>query len=420
METIKEMKLGILLNASIDYEFLDAKSSANKEAYLKYINDFFKTEVVEDIKLGQVSSVTLSDAKLYQEDLLKQGFQTSSVNQQITALSYFYDFLIENNVTDINPFSKAQGLSNVKKYRYYKAKSRAIKFIPKEIETQNGYFSGPKQLNNYSRNIDRTSNRQCLLDYLLKLPISIWPEPSIRKIQELKELVSKEKELRIGFWNLLRYFPDWKVKSKRKFVLFLDLLDNLNIGLEPDFRFTGIIPKINTDIILFSLDSHEPTAIHSSAYALAFLNLKLGTLVSKADGIVVEEEIILLKNQIKLWPGLNNSEKKRLELCLDWLLSRPTDSRGIYKGVRSLSSDEKAMIGDWLIKVSQADGIIRPEEIKLIEKLYSTMNLDIKELHQKMNVNMVKPMTKKSSINSEKDNPTAAELLDFLLDYIDL
>ncbi len=369
MENNKDIKLKILLNA-FNNEFLATRSNTTKKAYIKYINDFFQTENLEDITLSQVSSVSLSDAQIYHDNLLKKGFQEVSVNHRTIALSYFYDFLLEKNVTNMNPFSKSQVLKNY------------------------------------------------TLDSLLKLQISMWPDHSINKIQELKKLVINEEEVKIGFWSLLRYFPDWKNKSKKKYVLFLDLLDNLNIGLEPDFRFTGIIPGVSDDVILFSLDNYEEKAAYSPAYAFASLNLKLGAMVSKADGIVVEKEIILLKNQIKRWPGLNALEKKRLELYLDWILSMPMDNKSINKGVRLLNIDEKNVIADWLIKVSLADGIIRPEEIKLMEKLYSIMNLDTKELLQNIDEDNVEPITKKTNKNIEKNNPTAVELLDFLLDYI--
>ena len=268
-------------------------------------------------------------------------------------------------------------------------------------------------------NLSDLPRSKLTLDYLLKFPISEWPDYNVNRVIELKQLVSNENGLNIGFGSLLRYFPVWKNKTIKRYTSFLNALAEFRIGLVPDFRITRSIPKMNTNVILFSLEKYEKkNDVYSAAYALASFNLKLGVMVSKVDGIVVEEETALLNNQIESWPSLNSLEKKRLQLYLDWLLSNTVNNKGINSGSRSLSTYEKGIIGDWLIEVSKADGIVRPEEMYLMEKLYLKLNLNVNELHKKIGFDIYKVRNNRSHEVINKGKPTATELLDFLLDYI--
>ena len=85
--------IGNLLGWQIDNEFLKGKSDVTRKAYIKYIRDFFRVENLKDIPFDEINSVSVHDAQLYHEDLKRQGFQSGSINQQMIALSHFYDFL---------------------------------------------------------------------------------------------------------------------------------------------------------------------------------------------------------------------------------------------------------------------------------------------------------------------------------------
>lgn len=368
--------IGNLLGWQIDTRFLEGKSDLTRKAYIKYIRDFFRAEDLKDVPLDHIYSVSILDAQLYHKDLMRQGFQPGSINQQMIALSHFYDFLIDNKVINVNPFCKLNRAEFKKK------------------------------------------SRNDSLDSLLKKQISEWPDNAVKEVLKLKELIAEHQDMKIGFWKLLTYLPKWKVQSKANIIRFLDIIEDFDIGMEPDLRFTGMAPKMNSDVLMFSLAKYKNKTQLSPAFAFAILNIKIGVLVSKIDGKVVEDEIALLRNKIDVWPGLNNLQKKRCTLFLDWLLSEPIEKKGMGNVVRNLSFQQKDLVGEWLLKVSEADGIIRPEEADLMRKLYVLMNLNTEELDRKMESS--KAISKITKINKSPrtDTPTATELLNYLLDYI--
>ena len=188
--------------------------------------------------------------------------------------------------------------------------------------------------------------------------------------------------------------------------------------MEPDLRYSGMAPRIYSDVRLFSLDKYRNKTQYNPAFAFALLNVKIGVLVSKIDGKVVEDEITLLRDEIDVWPGLNNLQKKRCTLFLDWLLSEPIAKKGIGNIVRNLSYQQKKLIGEWLLQVSEADGVIRPEEANFMRRLYDMMNLNTEELERKIDGSKAVSKIIKVKRLTKTDTPTAVELLDYLLDYI--
>ncbi len=256
-----------------------------------------------------------------------------------------------------------------------------------------------EKLDSYSRYLGRNPNNKDTLDAMLELPVSVWPSNIKKYLDSLQSMLLQKNELTLTFSTLLDHFPDWQDKSKKRFSLFMDRLDSCNIGMEPDFRITGAKPEMDSSVILFPLEESSINHI-GPAYGLAALSMHLAAMVSESDGEVSQAEIEVLKDQIERSSSLNLPEKRRLKIYLQWLLSQPLSTKGMKKKIQSLGVSERELIGDMLIQVSQADGNISASEIKLMEKVFNLLEIDLNVLYSKIHSSYAEPITVKAATDT--------------------
>lgn len=177
----------------------------------------------------------------------------------------------------------------------------------------------------------------------------------------------------------------WSTKSagkmlKTEAVLLAQLLERFGAGLEPDPRFGGAVLKAGEKAALFSL----PDGIHLAAsreYSAAALLMRLAAMVSGADGEVSVEEREFLNKHLEESLRLTEGEGARLKAYLALLLADPPGVAGLKKRLARSSDDERREMGRFLVAVAGADGVIEPEEVKILDKLYRTLDLDPGEVY---------------------------------------
>lgn len=103
MEGVIGMK-STIVNAFMDYLIYERHySELTKKAYQEDITSFslFLKETGNDDLL----QVTLTDARIYLGHLTDAGYSRTSISRKISSLRAFYKFLLNNDLTEENPFS---------------------------------------------------------------------------------------------------------------------------------------------------------------------------------------------------------------------------------------------------------------------------------------------------------------------------
>lgn len=260
-----------------------------------------------------------------------------------------------------------------------------------------------ERLDSYSRYLGRNPERVGTLDALLELPSTLWPEDVEKKIRSLQELVlNSNGQTVIKYSTFLEYLPDWKDKSRKRMNLFLEALDAHKLGMEPDIRFGGTMPEQDSHIILFLLPENQNKQTLSSQYAVASLAVYLAVIVSKADGEIAKEEVTMLSNQLGRWLDLELVEKSRIKAHLRWLIMQPLTMNGIKKRVEPIPQSDREMIGDLLFQIVHADNVVDVQEIKLLERIYRVLGLDVNTFYNKLHSVNLEPVTVVASQNSEQ------------------
>lgn len=238
-------------------------------------------------------------------------------------------------------------------------------------------------LNAYSRFIGRNPELAETLDALLELPYSLWSEQQKRHLQSIKNALETTKvPVAIEFTKLKAWLPEWQTITKSRIAAFINRLAEAGLGMEPDPRFGGAVPSNDTKVVLFIDNGSLITP--TPRYATAALTLYLAVVVSLADGEVGRPERDLLIQQIEDWLHLETVEKNRLHAHLRWLLAERPDFKTIKKRVEPLPVSAREVLANFLVLVAYADNKISPNEVKVLEKVYKALNLDVQSLYGKL------------------------------------
>ncbi len=157
------------------------------------------------------------------------------------------------------------------------------------------------------------------------------------------------------------------------------LFERWGIGVEPDPRFGGSPYKAGGKAVLFKLPGNAP-AEPTPEYAAAAILMRLSVIVAAADGDVTKEEKTYITNHVASGLPLTSQEKTRLLAHLRWLFAAASGLVGVKQRLKGASEADRRDIGWFLIALAGVDGAIHPDEIKLLSKIYRTLDLDPDEL----------------------------------------
>lgn len=73
---------------------------------------------------------------------------------------------------------------------------------------------------------------------------------------------------------------------------------------------------------------------------------------------------------------LSGAEQRRLEAHLRWLVASGVKLTGLKKRLGALDAAQRTAIGEFLITVATADGVISPEEVTTLTTIYKRLGLD--------------------------------------------
>ena len=156
-----------------------------------------------------------------------------------------------------------------------------------------------------------------------------------------------------------------------------DTLARIGFGLAPDPRFALRAPKIDEPLVIFALEAPvENLEDVSAAYRLALLELALGAVVVLADGVVSEQERQALLARIARADQISEPERLQLKANMEWHLAVPPDIALLRRKLKEAGPDMQSALRAALVAAAHADGLIQPEEVVQIEKLYRALGLD--------------------------------------------
>lgn len=239
--------------------------------------------------------------------------------------------------------------------------------------------SATKELEAYSRFIGRNPDAGASLEGLLQLPAALWPDSVQTVLQGLKGRMGTGM-IAVTFQELLSTLEAQTSLTRDKVLALARALESMNIAMEPDVLGGAKTPKQDEIVVLFSIQPGETIVRNSAAYQAALLTLQLASAVAAADGDFNAQELGHLRKQIESWTHLTSSHRQRLLAHLRLLLATPVSLPALKKKLDPLELSAKEAIAAFMATVAQADGVVLPAEVKMLEKVYKALGVEPKKV----------------------------------------
>jgi uncharacterized tellurite resistance protein B-like protein len=237
-----------------------------------------------------------------------------------------------------------------------------------------------EELDAYSRYLGRKGSSNNDVAALILLPDDLINESTSPVIKKFKQWAN---QIVIEYDGLATIEQLWDhvgtplpatINKKESELLHL-LAEKAGYGIAPDVRFHHAKMQPEGNVAIFA-GGHGAYFEPSDDFYQIQMSLRLGAMVANADSNLHDAEHIVLKSLIDNNSKLSPVEKKSLHAYLTWQLNTQANMAGMKAKLDMLSSDEKDIVSRFIISVALADGKIDANEIKQIEKLYSSLGLN--------------------------------------------
>ncbi|MBS2034653.1 TerB N-terminal domain-containing protein [bacterium] len=232
-------------------------------------------------------------------------------------------------------------------------------------------------LDPYSRYLGRNPGQEGSLEALLQLPPSLWPVQARSQLETVRDSL-QDGRLSLSFAELAGKLNSAGALNKDKVMGLARALESVLVGMEPDVLGGAKVPKPEDRIVLFQSRAEDGQIRSNPSYHAAAVAIGLAYNVAMADGDFSQDEADFLAERIDQWPDLTPAQKLRLHAHLHMQKEQPISLATYKKKLEPLPQPARATIGKFLAHLAQADGVVSPSEVKLLEKLYKTLGLDPK------------------------------------------
>ena len=242
-----------------------------------------------------------------------------------------------------------------------------------------------ERLDAYSRFIGRNPEDVNGLNALLLLPKTLWPTTLVDALALLRfRSIENRGAIHMAFSDLVNMLPSGVTLNRPKFSALSRALGEFGLGIEPDPRFGGALPEVGNTIVIFSCEGLQQDQSLSTEFASASLLLHLASAVAGSDGEFAEAEESFLLNYVEHGLKVPVPEQKRLAARIRLHRAQPPGIVGLKNRVSELDRGNREAIGDFLVLVVHADGIVKPDEVRAMEKLWKFLDLDQADLYTRL------------------------------------
>ncbi|OPZ86982.1 MAG: Tellurite resistance protein TerB [bacterium ADurb.Bin429] len=152
--------------------------------------------------------------------------------------------------------------------------------------------------------------------------------------------------------------------------------EDIGFAIVPDIRNTGRPYAWSDKVFLFHPEGH-PAVRKESGYHAAACMLELGMTIAGADGKVEQDELEHIEKFLEAQFQLSPDEVRRLEAYGLLLSQSPPTVASQSKQLReALTTEQRELIGKYLVGVAAANGIIDRKEISTLKAVYKALEIE--------------------------------------------
>jgi len=169
----------------------------------------------------------------------------------------------------------------------------------------------------------------------------------------------------------------FKVPDKttlRQAALIVDACEALGYEIEPNANIDKKPYKKDTLVSIYK--SQYPEKSSSIDYQIASLFSDIGYQIALEDNELLQVEIAYIENYIKKEFNLSPSERYRLQMRGELLVHTKeiNTNETIKKLIKIIDDNGKETIAKYIISVAMADGIVKNNELKILQKIFKQLD----------------------------------------------
>ena len=250
------------------------------------------------------------------------------------------------------------------------------------------------ELDAYSRWVGRRNDRVSLAALSL-LPSEIAGDRRSEELQDFLDRVEGvlgDEESSVVAVPLLT--TAWPSKTPGKLTAneagsLAELLERHGYGIAPDIRYCDINLSRHRLTTVFRVLPGDPRP--SEEYRAATVLLHLGAAVNAADGTVTAEDERMLEGHLEQALKLPDEDRVRLRAYLKWLLAEPPKISGMKARVAALDPSRRHLLGRFALTIAASDGHVSVQEVKVLSRIYTLLELEIENLHSELHTLVSEP-----------------------------
>lgn len=230
-------------------------------------------------------------------------------------------------------------------------------------------------VDSYSRFLGRNASKAGSLEAYLTLPLVLWPEGAKQRLQEIQTTIAEQLKP-VPYKQFLQQLGcEEELSSGRSTELVKSLL-NISIGFEPDILAGAKRPRPSDTIVLFMLSTRGDGDRTTSAYKKASLTVALAASVALADGHASDLEMEAVDQMVSRWGHLHLDLRARLRAQYRFQVHQPSSLTSLKARLTGLTTEDRTELALYMSALANVDGVVSPEEVKLLEQVYRTLELE--------------------------------------------
>ncbi|MEQ8820985.1 MAG: TerB N-terminal domain-containing protein [Sumerlaeia bacterium] len=177
------------------------------------------------------------------------------------------------------------------------------------------------------------------------------------------------------FAGLLALEPRNRLTAKRSREV-ADLVQSFDYAIEPDARGDATVAYSWDEEVVIFRPLNAEAMLPSKPYGAASALLQICFVIAGADGEHQREELDLIQNFIMTNLALDPFDRQRLQMLSGLLMRDPERAVGALRRVSKIvPAHQKDALARVLVYIAAADGVVRPEELKVLKRSFKALEI---------------------------------------------
>jgi tellurite resistance protein len=147
-------------------------------------------------------------------------------------------------------------------------------------------------------------------------------------------------------------------------------------------------------------------------YKNGSLTVTLAAIVALADGHASDSELVAIDQMILTWTHLSLDLRTRLQAQYRLQVRQPATLASLKSKLAGLGAQDRLQVASVLSSLATVDGVVSPEEVKLLEQVYRILELDPQALYSRLHGGVQKEWKSADALTSFPGANNSAPLLD--------